>query len=246
MAVAAATLPIPVTTTSVPGGTWAASASVAPDDEDSLRHAHVGTIRLRFCGVEARIGEPSTVILVEGVSDQIAVEALARAEGRDLDALQVAVVPTGGAHAIGRFVVRLGPAGAGLRLVGLCDAGEEPVVRRAIARAGADVPVFVCDTDLEDELIRAVTPAGVQNLLGAHGDLGSFRTLQKQPYWRDRPVQAQLQRFFASGSTRKLRYADKLVIAATELGRVPAPLQQALNAATECGGTPGGALRDSG
>ena len=120
------------------------------------------------------LGEADTVILVEGVSDQIAVEALARAEGRDLVALRVAVVPTGGAHAIGHFVVRLGPAGAGLRVVALCDAGEAPVVRTAVARAAGDVPVFVCHADLEDELIRAVTPAGVQDVLGAHGDLGSL------------------------------------------------------------------------
>lgn len=176
------------------------------------------------------LGEADKVILVEGVSDQIAVEALARAEGRDLVALRVAVVPTGGAHAIGHFVVRLGRAGVGLRVVALCDSGEAPVVRTAVARAAGDVPVFVCHADLEDELIRAVTPAGVQDVLGAHGDLGSFRTLQKQPPWRDQPVQAQLRRFFGSGATRKLRYAEDLVVAAVALGRVPAPLRHVLDA----------------
>ena len=180
----------------------------------------------------AQLGEADTVILVEGVSDQIAIETLARATGRDLHAHQVAVVPIGGAQAIGHFAARFGPSGAGLRVVGLCDAGEEPVVRRAVARAGADLPVFVCDADLEDELIRAVTPDRVQNLLAAHGNLGSFRTLQKQPAWRDQPIQAQLRRFLASGATRKLRYADKLVVAAVALGRVPTPLQEVLDAAS--------------
>ena len=81
----------------------------------------------------ARLGEPATVILVEGVSDQIALETLARGRGRDLHAVGAAVVPTGGAHAIGQFAVRFGPAGPGLRIIALCDAGEEAVVRRAVA-----------------------------------------------------------------------------------------------------------------
>jgi hypothetical protein len=71
----------------------------------------------------------------------------------------------------------------------------------------------------------------VQDLLGAHGILGSFRTLQKQLSWRDQPVQAQLRRFLASGATRKLRYAEELVDVAIALGRVPTPLQRTLDAA---------------
>jgi hypothetical protein len=180
----------------------------------------------------ARLGEPTTVILVEGVSDQIAIETLARAEGRDLEALQAAIVPIGGAQAFGQFLDRFGPAGAGLRVVVLCDAGEEPVVRRAVARSGVEVPVFVCEADLEDELIRAVTPDRVQDLLDVHGNLGSFRTLQKQPTWRDQAVHAQLRRFLASGATRKLRYAEELMVAAVGLCRVPAPLQGVLDVAS--------------
>ena len=180
----------------------------------------------------AELGGAHTVILVEGVSDQIAIETLARASGHDLRAHEAAVVPIGGAQAIGHFITRFGPEGAGLRVVGLCDAGEEPIFRRAVAHAGADLPVFVCHADLEDELIRSVNPDRVQDLLAAHGNLGSFRTLQKQPTWRDRPVQAQLRRFFASGATRKLRYAEALVVAAVALGCVPTPLQAVLDAAT--------------
>ena len=40
--------------------------------------------------------------LVEGISDQRALEALAARRGRDLEAEGVSVVPIGGAHAIGR------------------------------------------------------------------------------------------------------------------------------------------------
>ena len=115
----------------------------------------------------------------------------------------------------------------------LAQVGEEALVRRAIERAGAeaDVPVFVCDLDLEDELIRAVTPERVQQLLDSHGTLASFRKLQHQQPWCDKPAHAQLHRFLASGATRKLRYAEELVLAAVTLGCVPAPLQHALDAA---------------
>ena len=50
----------------------------------------------------ARWTEGTRVILVEGVSDQRALEALAARHGRDLEAEGVAIVPIGGAHAVGR------------------------------------------------------------------------------------------------------------------------------------------------
>jgi hypothetical protein len=76
------------------------------------------------------------VILVEGVSDQAALEALAERRGRALGAQGVAIVPMGGATNIGRFLDLLGPRGLGVRLAGLCDAGEEGCFRRALERAG--------------------------------------------------------------------------------------------------------------
>ena len=48
----------------------------------------------------------SGVVLVEGVSDQGAVEALAERYGRDLDAEGIAVVAMGGAQAIGSFLAQ--------------------------------------------------------------------------------------------------------------------------------------------
>jgi hypothetical protein len=82
---------------------------------------------------------------------------------------------------------------------------------------------FVCVEDLEDELIRALGADGVQAVLETHGDLNAFRTFQKQPAWRDRPVQAQLRRFMGSADRRKLRYAH-LLVEALDLSRVPRPL----------------------
>jgi hypothetical protein len=178
------------------------------------------------------VNELRAVVLVEGTSDQRALEALAVRRGRDLVAEGVAVVPIGGAQAIGRFVDRFGPRGLDLRLAGLCDAAEQGEFRRALERAGLGSDLerlgfFVCSADLEEELIRALGSPAVEQLVEAQGDLGSFRTLQKQPAWRGRPIEQQLRRFFGSGARRKIRYA-RLLVDALDLADVPRPLDLVL------------------
>lgn len=173
------------------------------------------------------------VILVEGISDQIAVETVAARLGVDLGADGVVVVPAGGAHGFARYARRFGPQGAGVRLAGLCDAVEEGVIRRGLAAAGvgsprtradlAGVGFHVCEADLEEELIRAAGSALVEELFAAHGDLGGFRTMQRQPAWRGRPVAAQARRFLGAGSRRKLRYA-RLLADAIDFRHLPQPL----------------------
>ena len=172
------------------------------------------------------------MVLVEGISDREAVETLAERRGRDLYAEGVAVLPIGGAQAIGRFVERYGPRGLDVRLAGLCDAGEEGDFRRALERArlGSDLERLgfsVCIPDLEGELIRALGVDAVQRVVEQHGDLGPFRTLQKQPQWQGHPVEDQLRRFMGSGGRRKIRYARYLV-EALELDHVPRPLDLVL------------------
>jgi hypothetical protein len=160
-----------------------------------------------------------TVVLVEGISDRIAIETLAEQHGRDLAAEGVEVIAMGGAQAIGRYLERF----RDVRLTGLCDSGEEPGFRRAFERAGMAHDFYVCDPDLEAELIRTLGAERVLQVVEAHGDLQPFRTLQKQVEWRGRPVEDQLRRFMGSGGRRKTRYARYLVEA---LGRdeVPRPL----------------------
>jgi hypothetical protein len=185
----------------------------------------------------AKTTAAQAIVLVEGISDQIAVETLAARLGQDLAAGRVVVLPAGGAHAMTRYLARFGPAGAGLRLAGLCDAGEENVVRRGLASAGIGSPrtragmerlgFYVCVEDLEDELIRAIGTAGVEALIDSQGDLGSFRSLQQQPGWRGQPAGAQLRRFLGSGSRRKLRYA-RLLAGSVDLNRLPHPLEAVL------------------
>ena len=70
---------------------------------------------------------------------------------------------------------------------------------------------FVCDADLEDELIRALGTARVEQIIAAEGELASLRTLQKQPAQRDRTLEQHLHRFMGVRSTRKYRYARLLV-----------------------------------
>jgi hypothetical protein len=178
-----------------------------------------------------------TLVIVEGISDRIALEALAARRGRNLAAEGVSVVPIGGAQALGRFLELVRSEGDEVRLAGLCDAGEERSFRRALERAGhgthltrADLErlgFFVCDADLEDELIRALGPAAVEAVVEAHGDLGPFRTLQKQPAWRGRPREEQLRRFMGSGGRRKIRYA-RFLVEALDLAHVPRPLDGVL------------------
>ena len=178
-----------------------------------------------------------TVVLVEGVSDQRALEALAERRGRKLEAEGISIVPMGGAQAVGTFLELFGPKGLDVRLAGLCDAGEEGYFQRALERAGlgsdltrADMEAlgfYVCVADLEDELIRCLGAAAVEQVLDARGDLESFRTFQKQPAWRGRAVEEQLRRFIGTHSGRKIQSAA-LLVDALELTRMPRPLDGVL------------------
>jgi Overcoming lysogenization defect protein-like, TOPRIM domain len=179
----------------------------------------------------------STVVVVEGLSDQLAIEGLAERRGVDLAAAGVTVVRLGGAHRIGNFLDQLGRTSDGLRLAGLCDAGEEPIFRRALERAGfgchltrarmEQLGFYVCVEDLEDELIRALGAPAVEEIVRANGDLRRFRTLQQMPAWRSRATEEQLRRFMGSGAGRKIRYA-RFLIDALDLESVPRPLDRVL------------------
>jgi hypothetical protein len=151
-------------------------------------------------------------VLVEGVTDRIALEAVAAKLGRDLGGEGVELVPIGGAQAIRRAAA----AYAGERVVGLCDAGEERYFRRVLGEA-----THVCVKDLEDELIRALGPERVQEVVAAQGELETFRSFQNQVYWRDKPVERQLRRWLQNGG-RYLRYPP-LLVEAMAPDEIPGP-----------------------
>jgi hypothetical protein len=87
---------------------------------------------------------------------------------------------------------------------------------------------FVCVEDLEHELVRALDVSAVEQIIAAQGELGSFRTFQKQPAKRELSHEDQLWRFMWN---RKIRYAP-LLVRALDLDRVPRPLDGVLAAVT--------------
>ena len=154
------------------------------------------------------------VVLVEGITDRIALEAVAAKLGLDLAGEGVDIVPIGGAQAIRRASA----AYERERVAGLCDAGEERWFRRVLGDA-----TYVCVKDLEDELVRALGPARVQEILATQGDLETFRNFQNQPHWRGRPVEAQLRRWLQAADNRGKRYPP-VFVDALEQHEIPRPL----------------------
>jgi hypothetical protein len=163
----------------------------------------------------------SGVVLVEGITDRIALEAVAAKLGLDLAENGVEIVPIGGAQAIRRA----SSAYEGERVVGLCDAGEECWFRRVLGDA-----TYVCVKDLEDELVRALGPSRVEEILATQGDLETFRNFQNQLHWRGRPAEAQLRRWLQAADSRGKRYPP-VFVDALEPGELPAPLVGVLSAA---------------
>ena len=200
-------------------------------DEASLaavtEAAGAGSAALAASAARARSDPGScAVVLVEGMSDQAAVETLAERSRRDLRGEGVFVVPMGGATNIGHFVDLFGPGGFGVRLAGLCDQGEERDFRRGLDRVG---PYFVCVADLEDEMIRALGTRRVEELIEAEGEGGPFLTFTRQPAHRGAVRDQQLRCFMGTRSGRKIRYG-RILAAALDLTRVPGPLAGLLSA----------------
>jgi hypothetical protein len=183
------------------------------------------------------LGMVRAVVLVEGISDQLALEALAESRGRNLVGEGVSIVPMGGATNIRSYLDRFGPNGSDVRLAGLCDAAEEGDFKRGLERAGLGsnltrgnmerLGFYACVADLEDELIRALGAGAVERVLEAQGELAPFRTFQKQPAWRGRTTEDQLRRFLGTHSGRKIQ-SGALLVKALDLHHVPRPLDRVL------------------
>lgn len=179
------------------------------------------------------------LVVVEGESDRIAIEVLARRLGRDLDAEGVVISVMDGATNIRRHLRKLLEGRVGWGLTGLYDHAEQRFVARALGELGrgpvidaADLErlgFFACVEDLEDELIRAVGERRMLQVLDAHGDLASFRRLQHQPVQRSWTQHRQLHRFISARSGYKARYA-RLLAQEVALDAVPRPLAALLAA----------------
>ena len=207
----------------------------APEEQssDSTESVAPGALQLARAAAE----EQRTVVLVEGVSDQAAIDILAKRRGRNLEEEGVTTVAIGGATKIWRFLDLLGPLSLNVKVAGLYDIGEERHFRRALERAGfgsqltrsgmESLGFYICDADLEDELIRSLGVDAVLEVIAGQGDLWRFRIFQRQPEWKEQGNEAQLRRWLGTTARRKNSYA-KLLVNALDLERVPAPLDRLL------------------
>jgi hypothetical protein len=178
------------------------------------------------------------IVLVEGVTDELAVRLAARRLGRDLDAEGVSIIPIHGAHAIGRHLRRLAVEEPDARLAGLYDEAEEEVIQGALERAGygpgldrsqlEEVGFFACIADLEDELIRAAGESNLSKLIEIEGDAQPWRAFRNQHAWHGRPIDQQFRRFIRSVSERNSRYI-RAIVETIDPSRLPGPLRLLLD-----------------
>jgi hypothetical protein len=175
------------------------------------------------------------VVLLEGHSDAVAVRVLCRRAGLPVESDALVLRDMHGVTNVGRHLREIEP---GDRVLGLCDFAERRFVARALRAGGRtvesddDLPRWgfeVCDRDLEDELVRALGPERVLEVLRDLGELGRFRALQRQPQWRDRDIHDQLRRFAGTHSGRKALLAERLT-SALEPGAEPPPLARLVEA----------------
>lgn len=175
---------------------------------------------------------PAAVILVEGPSDQVAVEVLAERRGHDLDRSGVEVVAIGGATNLRAFLETYGPD---VRLAGLGDIGEVALYGRTLSRADVsrgpsrqdleEAGFHMCVVDLEDELIRALGATKTRSIVERDDTPGSFRSYQRQPAHREEPLDTQLRGFVTNW---KIEYA-RLFVGELNLSHVPRPLDAVLD-----------------
>jgi hypothetical protein len=167
-------------------------------------------------------------VLLEGTSDVAAVRVAASVAGRSSDGVRL--VDMGGATNARRVLETLVPDGHSV--LGLCDRNEAPYVLRALRHVGYDVRdvdslprhgFWVCDRDLEEELIRAVGARRALEVLEETRLSTSFATFTRQPAWADRPFADQLRRFAGAGSGRKELLAGALTAVLTP-DELPPPL----------------------
>lgn len=133
--------------------------------------------------------EPLTarhVVIVEGPSDRIILLRAAKLLGFDLDRAGISVLELGGAASISSILVLFGNSGFQVPLTVLIDEDARDATAQTMGippwdlESGAPYPVFVSAKDLEDEYVRALTPAAVSAALQAsdlwrHGQLQPLR-----------------------------------------------------------------------
>ena len=180
------------------------------------------------------MSEIRLLVFVEGESDANAVRALADLLGCDLRLHHIQICSAGGVTYFSSLLREFARAHPNGQFCGMYDLAEQRHVRRALTNAAIPVAAhdslesfgfFACTADLEEELIRALGAEAVERVLGAQGELVSFRRFQAMPQHRLTPVDQQLHRFLGTRATRKIRSARRLV-EQLDIDRLPRPLVQ--------------------
>lgn len=180
--------------------------------------------------VDFTASDARTVVLLEGVSDVAAVQALMDAQG--IGAAPVHLASLDGATNWNRALKELRLLRGDVDVLGLVDQNEAHAAVRALTQDGlpvqdaSDLPVygvFVCEADLEDELIRALGAERARDALADAGLGGKFEAFQSQGEWGERTLADQLHRFCGVASGRKALAAGVLA-GALAADEVPEPL----------------------
>ena len=188
-------------------------------------HTRTRATELAIERAVARAGDAAAVVLVEGLSDAIAVEVIAARCGRDLRGERVDVVPMGGITNLGRFVSLFSVPGHEIKLAGLYDVDAEDHVCKTLEIESPErVGFYACVEDLEDEFIRSIGVAAVEQIVEREGQLRSFRKMQREPHHRGGDLTQKLHQFVGRW---RYRYA-RLLAEAVDVGSVPRPVQSVL------------------
>lgn len=194
--------------------------------------------RLQHWWVDSAL-EPLTaekVVLVEGISDRILLRSVARLLGHDFDRRGVSVVSLGGAGNFKSAIQLFGPAGFGLRILGLVDDAEVAYPSTALGVASADLhqhDFLTSMPDLEAEVVAALgvaptvallvssglfTEAGILSATGA-ATVGALPVADLAAHLRKNKVEAAA----AIGEGLTVPQASSLVVLADLANRAAAP-----------------------
>lgn len=184
--------------------------------------------------------EPLTsrgVILVEGVADRVVVEAVAAANGLNLDRLGIVVATVNGAGGFKMALHLFGSSGFDIPLAGLVDLKEAGDVAKYLGIDLADVPAAgfaICNPDLEVECVGSIGAEAHARLLCASGSftemkickasgVNSLADLEVDPYasWcRRNKVQVAVALAASMGPAEAAKLTPLLAALATIVGKV--------------------------
>ncbi len=149
--------------------------------------------------------------------------------GKNLDGSGVSVLSLDGAGTIKHYLRLFGPQGLGVRLHGLCDEDAEGDWIDKLTNAGIDVAsrsdleehgFYVCEPDLESELVAALGSTGVNQVIAEQSAEGTYNSFANQPSNSDKS-EVEIQVSFCK--LDKVRWAP-LLSSALAPTSVPSPI----------------------